>query len=423
MVGKWKRFNAAKRPKRQPTLLKPIIWGVSFPKAWAHKSKVDKSEMPKGANGVKPPYLLLCNHNSFMDFMIMSKAIFPHRANYVVAIDGFLINEWLLRRVGCIGNRKFTRSITLVRNMVMAKDRGDIVVLFPEARYSLCGTNAVLPESLSKMIRRMNVPVVTLIMHGHHINSPFWNVGNRHIKQTTAEMKQILTKEETQSLPISEIMERVNTAFVYDDFAWQQENKISIDTPDRAEGLHNVLYQCCECGTEYKMRAQGTRLYCEHCGASWELSEYGELKGERGFSHIPDWYEWERENVRTEVANGTYSFEAEAQIESLPNAKGFCKLGTGRLTHGMEGFTLKGEYENEPFEISWSVASMYSCHIEYNYNGKGACVDLNTLEDTFYIYPQNTAFAVTKIALATEELYAVRNVQCAVRDSQVRSKA
>jgi hypothetical protein len=52
------------------------------------------------------------------------------------------------------------------------------------------------------------------------------------------------------------------------------------------------------------------------------------------------------------------------------------------------------------------VKSMYSCHIEYDYLGKhGDCIDLNTLEDTYYIYPEGSDFSVTKIALATEELY------------------
>ena len=36
---------------------------------------------------------------------------------------------------------------------------------------------------------------------------------------------------------------------------------------------------------------------------------------------------------------------------------------------------------------------------------KGDCVDLNTLTDTWYIYPEGKEFAVTKMALATEELY------------------
>ena len=44
--------------------------------------------------------------------------------------------------------------------------------------------------------------------------------------------------------------------------------------------------------------------------------------------------------------------------------------------------------------------------VEYDYLGRyGDCVDLNTLEDTWYIYPKGKTFAVTKLALATEELW------------------
>ena len=50
--------------------------------------------------------------------------------------------------------------------------------------------------------------------------------------------------------------------------------------------------------------------------------------------------------------------------------------------------------------------TQYSVHIEYEYLGRfGDCVDLNTLEDTWYTYPHGRDFAITKMALATEELY------------------
>jgi 1-acyl-sn-glycerol-3-phosphate acyltransferase len=219
MIGDFKRFDVARRPNRQWRILMPVTWLISFPKAWLHRARIDKTGLPKD---LKPPYFLLCNHNSFMDFMIMTKAIFPRRANYVVAIDGFIGIEWLLRAVGGIGNRKFVRSFSLVKNMLHARGNGDVVVLFPEARYSLCGTSAVLPASLGKMARKMNVPVVTLIMHGHHINSPFWNVGSRKVKPVTSEMKLLFTAEETQSLPVDELNRRMAKAFVYDDYAWQK---------------------------------------------------------------------------------------------------------------------------------------------------------------------------------------------------------
>jgi len=406
MIGDFNRFDMARRPNRQMRVLSPVTWLLSFTKAFKHRSHVNKALMPKE---IKPPYFLLCNHNSFMDFMIMTTAVFPKRANYVVAIDGFIGIEWLLRAVGGICNRKFTRSVSLVRNMLHARDNGDIVVLFPEARYSLCGTTAQLPASLGKMIRKMNVPVVVLIMHGHHINSPFWNVGSRKVKPVESEMKLLLTKEETQELQLSEINSRLADAFIYDDFAWQKENDIRVKHKNRAEGLHNVLYQCPACNTEYRMTTHESTLRCNHCGKSWEMSELGELRahtGETEFSHIPDWYEWQRLNVRSEVERGKYSFCGEVRIESLPNAKGFIKFEKpGCLIHNMDGFTLTGEIEEEPFNVIWTAPSLYSCHIEYDYKGRGDCVDLNTIDDTFYIFPSGRDFAVTKIALATEELH------------------
>jgi len=406
MIGQFKRFDMSRRPNLQWRILTPVTWLLSFPKTIAHGALVNKDGMP---DKLKPPFFLLCNHNSFMDFMIMTKAIFPNRANYVVAIDGYIGREWLLRAVGGICNRKFTRSISLVRNMLHIRDNGGIVVLFPEARYSLCGTTAALPDSLGKMVRKMNIPVVTLIMHGHHINSPFWNTGNRKVKPVESEMRLLFTKEETQSLPVSELNARIVDAFQYDDYAWQRDKSRRVKSKKRAEGLHSVLYQCPACCTEYRMSSSGSTLLCDECGKSWEMSEFGELSattGQTEFSHIPDWYEWERANVRREVEDGTYSFESAVRIESLPNAKKFIVFkDMGRLTHNANGFTLTGVYDGEEFDISWPPSALHSCHIEYDYMGRGDCIDLNTNDDTFYVFPDIRDYAVTKIALATEELF------------------
>ena len=44
-------------------------------------------------------------------------AMFPHPANPIVAIDGFIGREQLLRRVGCICKRKFTSDLILIRQI------------------------------------------------------------------------------------------------------------------------------------------------------------------------------------------------------------------------------------------------------------------------------------------------------------------
>lgn len=403
----FERFDMKKPPVRTKWYLKPLTMLLSAPDNIAHKNKLTKIN----CEGLKPPYVLLCNHNAFMDFKVATKVIYPNCANYVVAIDGFVGREKLLRNVGCICKRKFTSDVTLVRQLRRVIQNGDIAVIYPEARYSLCGTTAVLPESLGKLCKLLKAPVATLICHGHHVNSPFWNTKDHHVKGTEAELTYLFTPKQLETLSADEINERLVKAFQYDDFRWQKEKGVRVTYPKRAEGLHKVLYQCPHCMTEYKMSSKGTQLKCGSCGKTWTMTELGELiadNGETEFSHIPDWYEWERENVRREVENGTYSTgNMPVTVDSLPNAKRFIRLGEGTMVHDRNGFRVEGKDENgTPFRMIKTVPSLYSCHIEYEYLGKhGDCVDLNTLEDTWYIYPHDCDFSVTKMALATEELY------------------
>lgn len=338
----------------------------------------------------------------------MTAAIFPRRANYVVALDGFIGREGIMRQVGCIAKRKFVSDIHLIRQTTRLLDQSQIVVYYPEARYSHVGTNSVMPDSLGKMLKYLQVPVVSLLFHGHHISKPAWNQVSRGVP-VEAELKLQLTEEQIDQLSPSEIQKIVTDALTYDDYAWQYENQVRVDHPQRAEGLHRVLYQCPNCRAEYRMRSQGVQLSCAACGKVWELSEYGQLQalqGETEFSAPPAWYEWQRANVRAEVRAGTYGMESEVLIDSLPNSKGFVQLGKGWLRHDMNGMVLKGSHLGEDFEVVKANQSLYSIHVEYNYiDKKRDCVDISTLQDTYFAYPLSEDASVTKIALAVEELY------------------
>ncbi|MCQ2792342.1 MAG: hypothetical protein MJ208_02335 [Bacilli bacterium] len=403
------RFDMITSPRKTPWYMQILIWLLCFPSVWRHRAKIKKTNM----KGIKPPYLLLCNHNAFLDFKISTAAIFPHRANYIVAIDGFIGREGIMRKIGLICKRKFTSDLVIIHHIMSVIKMKKIMAIYPEARYSLCGTTAVLPESLGKLCKFLNVPVVTLITHGHHINHPFWNTRHeRKVKPVEAELKLLFTADEVKNTSVDNINAKLVEAFQYDDFKWQKDNQIKVKCKDRAEGLHRVLYQCPVCGTEFMMDSFGSTLKCNHCGAIWEMTEFGELKrqnGEDKFTHIPDWYEWERANVKNEVKKGTYSSgKLNVVVDSLPNSKGFIRLGKGELIHDVNGFKVSGiDFDNDPFKLEIKPIALYSCHIEYQYLFKhGDCIDLNTINDTWYIYPdENQKFSITKMALATEELY------------------
>ena len=405
MFEQFPKFDMDMKPKTPK--LRFLSFLIALPEVRSHKPKISKV----GMRGIKPPYFLLGNHNAFMDIKMLSYITFPHLLNYVIAIDGFLGRENFLRHIGGICKRKFTTDFKLIKHIEEVIKNKHVLAMFPEARYSLCGTNAIIPKSLTRLCKHLNVPVVTLMMKGHHINSPFWNLTNRKIKGIEAELKCLITKDELHELSIDEIDERIQNEFIYDEYAWQLKNKIPVTYEGRAVGLHKVLYKCPHCGKEYFMSSNGHTLKCDACGKTWDYSIYGELKaneGETEFSHIPDWYEWERKEVKKEVGNGTYHFESPVHVDLLPKDK-FIPIGKGTLIHNLDGFILRGTFEGEDYEVVLPSNSTYGVHIEYEYLGKfGDCVDLNTIDNTYYVYPECERFSVTKISLATEEIYKLK---------------
>lgn len=401
-----KKFDMVRMPVKQRWFLTPVAWLLSFPEIWQRGLKITKVNM----KGLKPPYLFISNHNAFVDFKVTTRAIFPHGANYIVAIDGFLRGEWLLRQVGCICKRKFTNDLLLIRHMKYALDvNRSIVALYPEARYSYCGTNSVLPESLGKLVKMYKVPVVTLIQHGNHLSQPVWNLEKRKVR-LEATMTQLYTPEQIERTSVAEINRALNETFQYDDYRWQKENNIVIDFQNRAKGLHHILYQCPHCLTESQMSSDKDEIWCEHCHKHWKMSKLGELSAVEGnteFSHIPDWFEFQRKMVREQVESGRYFFQDHVIVDSLPNADGYIRLGEAMLTHTTEGFLLE-KIDDESFRLEKKALSLYSLHIEFDYMGKGDCLDLSTLDDTFYLYPMTKKNVVTKLQFAVEEIYKMK---------------
>ena len=392
-----KRFDMEQKPKKEKFYLTPIAYLLSFPSIWKRHLKINKQNM----KGLKGPYILLCTHHAFIDFKVTTRAIFPKRATYIVAIDGFIKREKLLRNVGAICKRKFTNDPLLFRHIKYSLENiKQICAIYPEARYSLIGTTAILPDSLGKMVKALKKPVVVLNMHGNYLTQPVWNLNMRKVP-LRADMTQIITEEESSRLSIDEMNKRIQKAFIYDEYKWQKENRIKIDYKDRAKGLHHVLYLCPSCLKEHEMTSDLNKIWCKSCGKTYEMDVYGELhatEGKTEFPHIPDWYEFERNEVRKQIEKKTYYFEDKVMIDSLPNSDGYIRLGEGRLVHDLNGFHLEGS----GVKLTKEVMSMYGLHIEYDYFGKGDCIDLSTLKDTYYIYPLNQKYVVTKLHFATE---------------------
>ncbi len=393
---------------KQNAFISHCVVGFSTIRRLLLNGKVHKH----GMDGIKPPYILLANHNAFYDFYIMSSAIAPFNGIFPAAVDDYIGREKILRALGTVPKRKYTADISLLRQCRKVLGEGTIFGIYPEARYSLCGLTEVIPDSVGQLIKHQKVPVVTLTCRGHHIYDPFWGNHRHRLLPVEADMTLAFTPEQLKELSADEIGAKIKDLLYNDDFRWQSENRVKVTYKKRAEGLHKVLYQCPHCGAEYKTDSKDDTVFCKACGKKWRLNYYGELEaleGKTEFKFPTDWYKWERENVKKEVLEGRYRLECDAHVNDLPNSKGFVRLGNAKLVHDMNGFSVKGvrDYDGEPFEMNIDSAGQYAVHTEYSYRfgNHEDCIDLNTLDDTWYVFPENCEFSVTKISLATEEIF------------------
>ncbi len=420
-------YNTAKLPMRQGMLFTTAMYALSkltMPRGIPYK--IEKINM----EGLEPPYMLLSNHMYFVDFKLNAIATYPHRVNNVATIDGYYLRPWIMDWIGCICKRKFTTDLHLVKSIRhVLRENGDVLCMYPEARYSPVGTTAILPDSLGKLAKMNKVPVVVMLHHGNYLHTPFWNFRKPRKCPLYTTVTQILTAEQVEAMSVEEINEAIRQAMTYDEYKWQLEQNIRITEPFRAEGLHKVLYQCPACGQEHQMASEGTQIFCRACGKRWEMDELGQLhalSGETEFPHIPDWYEWERSQVRAQIEAGAYSFDDEVDVYSLPRTMKYYHLGKGRLRHDPEnGFVLDGFYRGEPYQIQRTPMGMYGVHIEYDYCNirPDDCIDISTDKDSFYCYPTKTD-VVTKLSLATEEIYKIQAERLAAeKDARRKAKA
>ena len=401
-----KRYITARYPMHQGKFWTGLIWILSRCALIGKKYKVETI----GMEDLKPPYMLLSNHMHFIDFELAAMGTWPHSVSNVVSIDGYVVKFFLLEWIGAIATRKFTTDLHLVKSIRKVLQRGDVLAMYPEARYSPCGTTAFLPDSLGKLIRMNKVPVVAVVHHGNHLYAPFWNFRKKRKVPLHTTMKVILTPEQIAAMSVDEINETLRQALQYDDYRYQKENGIRITESYRAEGLHKVLYQCPHCLAESKMASKGTELFCTACGKHWNWDEDGNLRaleGETEFDHIPEWFEWERQQVRKQIEDGTYRYEDEVDVWSLPRVYRYIPLGKAKLTHDAEnGFVLEGHYRGEVYRIQRQPLQTNSLHVEYDFGPLKAidCLDISTENDSFYCKPSRSD-VITKLAFATEEIY------------------
>ncbi len=397
-------------PNKPSRLLGAVVQLVSLPTIKKIKFSYTTEGMEKVGDR---PCLILMNHSSFTDMKLAYAIFWPKRFNIVTNTDGFIgILGPLMRWLGCIPTHKFVSDINLIRDMeYVLKEHKHSVLMYPEASYSFDGTATPLPRKMGVLMKKLGVPVVTVITEGAFARDPLYNMLQIRKVKVSAHVKCLLTPEEIREKTVAELDAILDEAFSFDNFAWQRDNKVAIDVPFRADGLHRILYKCPHCGAEGQMEGKGTGLTCHGCGKKWEMDEYGQLaalEGETEYPHIPDWYAWERECVRKELEEGTYHLDTDVNIGMQVDHKAVYMIGKGHLTHSTEGFHLTGA--DGKLDYTHSPVASYSLYADYYWYELGDVISIGNNEIAYFCFPEE-GVSVAKTRLATEELYKMKKVR------------
>ena len=363
--------------------------------------------------GRKEPCLILMNHSSFIDLKIASRIFYPKKYGIVCTSDGFVgfCMELLMRLIGCIPTQKFVTDVSLIKDMeYLLKKKKCSVLMYPEASYSFDGTATPLPRKMGVLLKKLGVPVVTVITQGAFARDPLYNCLQKRKVKVRADVTCLATAQEVKEMTVAQLDALLDEAFGFDNFRWQQENNIRIDEPFRADGLNRILYKCPHCGVEGKTEGKGTTLTCHSCGKVYTLTEYGALEAEgAAFTHIPDWYAWQRAQVRKELEEGTYRLETRVKIGMMVDYKAIYMVGEGTLIHDTEGFRLEGC--DGKLSYTQGALSCYGLYADYYWYEIGDMICIGNRDALYYCFPQDCGDVVAKTRLAAEELYKLKKAK------------
>ena len=403
-------------PRKPGLFWRTLIRLLTIPGLAGTRFRYETRDMERLAPG--EPCLILMNHSCFLDMQIAYRILYPRPFNIICTSDAFvgmggLMNR-LLRTIGCVPTQKFVTDLGLIRDMLYClRQLKTSVLLYPEASYSFDGTCTPLPRKMGVLLKKLDVPVVMIETFGAFSRNPLYNeLQVRKDVPVRAEARLLYTREQIREMSVKELSDGLDRAFAFDHFRWQKEQGLQINDTFRADGLNRILYQCPVCGKSGQMQGRGTTLTCGHCGKQWNLTPLGELEaleGETVFPHIPDWYAWERAQVRQEIQEGTYRLDVDVEIVMLVDFRAIYRVGQGHLTHDREGFHLTGcdgrlEYTQKP-------QACYGLYADYYWYEIGDVICIGDNDRLYYCFPQGGGDVVARTRLAAEEMYKLYKAQ------------
>jgi 1-acyl-sn-glycerol-3-phosphate acyltransferase len=279
------------------------LW-IKWVFAWTRikKYNVEAVNLDK-IKGIEPPYIVMPNHMGFWDPFQINYYL-PIGIHYVVSDAQFrnFLQRLFLSIVRSIPKTKMMSDLRTVKMMYDVIKLKGILGIFPEGKRSWDGTTLPVFYSVSRLVKKFRLPVITPVLKGAYLTMPRWTPNkNERIGKIIIDFNLGFTPEEIDRLTVDEIHAKLTKLIDHDEYEFQKKQMIPYKCERPAEFLELALFLCPQCNAIGKMKSEKDTFFCRACGYSIRYNEYGffEKMTDRFFyENARDWNRWQLVKIK-----------------------------------------------------------------------------------------------------------------------------
>ncbi|NTV88791.1 MAG: 1-acyl-sn-glycerol-3-phosphate acyltransferase [Clostridiales bacterium] len=360
-----KSYNASRLFNK---LLRPLA-GIYLKHVFDLKFETDDIK------ALEPPFVVVANHTNFWDPFILSLC-FREPVHFVTSDAYFRtpLLRGLLKLVGAIPKSKFVTDTNTVRGILKVVHNKGIICIFPEGRRNWDGTTLPLLHPPAKLIKKLALPVVSILFEGAHLAMPRWASKARK-GPIIVHCSVSLHKEDILGMNDEDIYRSLSQSLAHDEYDCQRVAMRPYKSDVPAEKLELFLFTCPACRNMASMTSKADIFYCKSCSYSVKYDKYGFFKKTKDnvelyFDNPRDWNVWQLELLAGIIKDGNDKFTAVPLFEENSVA---CQ--TGDRTNPMENFASgrlsfysdRLEFLNsEEIIASFRINEIYGANIQAN---------------------------------------------------------
>ncbi len=347
------------------------------------------------AGALQTPCVVLCNHESFVDFAYVGTLIRKYSPNFPVARLYFYHKSLgnLIRSVGCYPKSMFDMDLESVKNSMRVIKKGGVLAMMPEARLSTVGEFEDIQEGTYTFLQKLGVPVYTVKISGAYLAKPKWGDKMRRGSYVEAVLEPLLSAEEIAAMTAEEIGQRVENVLTFDELEWLKTMPhIHYRSKKLAQGLENILSICPKCKGKYTIKAKNKTLFCEKCGKLGVLTDRYAFENAEPFSDFAAWYHYAEADMERRIAdNSDFALSSPVVLKhaSLDGKTMLRVSGEGVCVLNVSGLTYRGTEDGKTVEKHFPMEKIYRLLF-----GAGEDFEIYEGKEIYYFVPEEKRMAV-----------------------------